>query len=60
MPIPVFAEAIVRISEGKMRTAQLADLLARDRGVVTLEHLPEQIQGNGSTMPVGPEPMAVE
>jgi hypothetical protein len=51
MPIPIFAEAIVRISEERMSAEQLADLLARGRGVVTLEDLPEQVQGKGSTTP---------
>jgi len=60
LPIPVFAEAIVRISEGRMRAEQLADLLAHGRGMVTLEDLPEQVQGKSSTTPVGLEPMAVE
>ena len=60
MPIPIFAEAIVRISEGRMRAEQLADLLARGRGVVTLEDLPEQVQDKSSTTPMGLGPMTVE
>lgn len=39
-----------------MRAEQLADLLARGSGMVTLEDLPEQVQGKSSTTPVGLEP----
>jgi helicase len=60
MPIPVFAEAIVRIPEGRMRAEQLADLLARGRGVVTLEDLPEQVQERAALRPSGLEPITVE
>jgi helicase len=59
MPVPIFAEAIVRISEERMGAEQLADLLARGRGIVTFEDLPEQVEGKSSTTPAA-EPMAVD
>jgi hypothetical protein len=41
VPMPVLAEAIVRISEGAMDTQALGDLLARQRGVLTVADLPK-------------------
>jgi helicase len=43
VPMPMLAEAIVRISEQRMTADQLGDLLARGRGVVTLDNMPEQL-----------------
>jgi hypothetical protein len=41
VPVPVLAEAVVRCSERRMTGEQLGDLLARDRGMLTLEQLPD-------------------
>ncbi|MFI1505679.1 DEAD/DEAH box helicase [Streptomyces sp. NPDC020597] len=40
IPIPVLAELVVRVDEGLETPEQLADLLARHRGVMTIESLP--------------------
>lgn len=40
VPIDVLAEAIVRVREGQLEAAALADLLARSRGSLTLRDLP--------------------
>jgi hypothetical protein len=41
IPIPILAEAIVRIAEGSMNSQQLGDILAHRRGNLTVEDLPE-------------------
>ena len=43
VPMPMLAEAIVRVSELRMTAEQLGDLLARDRGIVTFGNMPEQL-----------------
>jgi helicase len=58
VPIPVLAEAVVRISEEKMTGKQLGDLLARERGVVMLEDLPEPTsQDKVATVPIATDPV---
>lgn len=39
IPIPVLAEAIVRISEGILESGLFADILARRRGLLTVDNL---------------------
>ena len=41
MPMPVLAEAIVRIAEGSINVHQLGNLLAHQRGILTVEDLPD-------------------
>ncbi len=61
VPIPVLAEAVVRISEEKMTGKQLGDLLARERGVVMLEDLPEQASHDpAATLPLATNPVATK
>lgn len=54
IPIPVFAEAILRISEGTMVAGQLGDILARESGVLAVEALPEQLADTGADREAAP------
>ena len=51
VPIDVLAEAVVRVREGELEPAALADLLARSRGLLTLRDLPERAQAAVETIP---------
>jgi hypothetical protein len=48
VPVPVLAEAIVRITEERMTAAQLGDLFARERGILMTEDLPDAV-ADGAT-----------
>lgn len=51
VPIGVLAESVVRIAEGSMSSAELGNLLARHRGVLTTDDLPAWHSEHAATSP---------